>query len=163
MILPGKEKLEGIIGTTFDFVVTLYPSEYSSLKWSAKNSEWGSEKNYVINDVSVASNGSAYKSLKDSLNENPISATEYWEKLTPLNITGYKAWVNMGEILELKTGEGIVLGGTNGTVAVKAIKSQTEKFPVGETQTSLFLEDSSSNYYEYLIGPIKWKQQNYKT
>ena len=163
MILPGTEKLEGIIGTTFDFVVTLYPSEYASLKWSAKNSEYNSEKTYEKNVVVIASNASAYRALKENAGQNPISATEYWEKLTPLNLTGYKAWLNIGSGLELKVGSGITLGAAAGTVSVKATKAQTEVFIPSSAPASLFLEDTESNYYEYLIGPIKWKLQNWKS
>jgi hypothetical protein len=163
MILPGTEKLEGIIGTTFDFVVTLYPSIYSSLEWSKNKSEWDSTTIYKVNRVVIGSNGSAYKCIIENTNVNPIGEAGHWEILTPLNLTGYKAFAKLGEILELKVGEGITLGGEKGTVAVKATKVQTAKFSEGFNNLSLFLEDTENNYYEYIAGPIKWKRQRWET
>jgi hypothetical protein len=163
MILPQTEKLEGIIGTTFDYAVTFYPPTYSSLVWPKKNTEWNSTTTFAINQVTIAENKSAYKCLIENIDINPVEdKTGHWEKLSPLNLTGYKGFVKLGEVLELKVSEGVTLGGTAGTVALKATKTQTEAFKEGVTYISIFLEDIENNYYEYIDGPIKWRKQKWQ-
>lgn len=96
MILPGTTEFEGVIGTTFDGSITVYPSSDSELKWQS-NPVWNSTFDYEIGSGVIGSNGKAYKSLIASVGINPVGdVTGHWEVLTPLNITGYKATIKVG-------------------------------------------------------------------
>lgn len=157
-ILPGEIEFEGVIGTTFDGNVTVLPSSAFLLKWE-KEPIWKNNINYEANSGVLGSNGKAYKSLKTNLNKNPLTETEYWELITPQNITGYKAEVKIGNSFELvlKNGEGIIITGSEGSVAFKASKIQTEVFAKGNAKFALFMEDLENNYYEYVSGKVLWK------
>lgn len=156
MILPGTEKLEGVIGTTFDFSVTLYPAPDARLSWQ-KPPAWNETREYTFNNAVIGANASAYRCLIANTNIQPVGDTSgHWELITPLNLEGYTGEFETGELV-LKTGEGITLGGVAGTVKVKAKPAQTEKFASGVTKFSLIMTDTMENKYEYLAGPIKWK------
>jgi hypothetical protein len=159
MILPGEINFEGVIGTTFDGDITVLPSSAFLLKWE-KEPLWKSTFSYEENAGVIASNGKAYKSLKASLDKNPVTETTYWELIAPLNITGYKAEIKIGKEFELvlKVGEGIILTGSEGLVAFKATKTQTEIFQKGNVKIALFMEDLENNYYEYISGKVLWKE-----
>lgn len=158
MILPGSTAFEGVIGTTFDGEVTIYPASDSLLKWESEP-VWKYNINYEIGAGVIGSNGKAYKSLKASIDKDPTIETEYWQLLTPLNITGYKAEIKIGNSFELvlKNGEGITIAGEEGKVKFKASKEQTKIFSVGNVPFALFMEDLESNYYEYIAAKVKWK------
>lgn len=157
-ILPGEIEFEGVIGTTFDGNITILPSSAFVLKWE-KEPLWKANINYEINAGVLGSNGKAYKSLKASLDKNPLTETEYWELITPQNITGYKAEMKIGNDFEqvLKNGEGITITGSEGLVTFKASRTQTLIFSPGNVKVAFFLEDLESNYYEYAAGKTKWK------
>lgn len=158
MILPGTTAFEGVIGTTFDGQVAVYPSADSLLKWETEPI-WKSTVSYETNAGVIGSNGKAYKSLKPSINKDPTIETEYWQLLTPLNITGYKAEVKIGNNFELvlKNGEGVTIVGEEGVVKFKASKEQTKVFLAGNVPFALFMEDLEENYYEYIAAKVKWK------
>lgn len=160
MILPGLVEFEGVVGTTFDGEFVIYPSEDSMLKWES-NPLWNSEKEFQVNSGVIARNGKGYKSIKASLNKNPETETEYWTKLTPQNITGYKPEVKIGNSFELilKVSEGVEVIGEEGLVKFKATRLQTEKFSKGPSKIGLFIEDKELDYYEYAAGKIIWKEQ----
>jgi|ERR1039457_2406072 hypothetical protein len=157
-ILPGEINFEGISGTTFDGNITVLPSAAFSLKWE-NDPVWISTANYVANSGVLASNGKAYKSLQASVDKNPLTETAYWEVITPQNITGYKAEVKIGNNFELilKNGEGITISGSEGLVAFKATKVQTEIFDKSNVRFALFMEDTEANYYQYVTGKVVWK------
>lgn len=155
------QKLEAVIGATFDMTVKFYPEEYAILKWR-KPYIWNEEITYNVNNAVIASNADAYKAIVENKGVNPVTGSSgHWEKLTPLNLEGYSAEMKIrsgGTELTLATsGKGIVLGGTEGTVAIKAKYSQTTEFPSGDSHFYLFLTDASENKYDYLDGTIKWK------
>lgn len=159
MILPGTIQFEGVIGTTFDGSITVYPSSDSELKWQS-NPVWNSIFDYEIGSGVIGSNGKAYKSLIASVGINPVGdVTGHWEVLTPLNITGYKATVKVGNSgeLVLENEKGIAISGSEGLVKFKATREQTSKFTSGNVNFALFMEDTENNYYEYISGKCKWK------
>lgn len=158
MILPGTTAFEGVIGTTFDGEVTVYPATDSLLKWEVEP-VWKYNINYEIGAGVIGSNGKAYKSLKSSLDKDPTTETEYWQVLTSLNITGYKSEIKIGNNFELvlKNGEGITIVGEEGKVRFKAKREQTKSFIPGSVNFALFMEDLEENYYEYISAKVKWK------
>lgn len=158
MILPGKEILTGVIGTTFDLVITLYPAVDAYLNWQ-KPATWDESKEYKSNAAVVGKNGKAYKCLIVNTGVQPVGdVSGHWELITPLNITGYSSEVKIGS-LELATGgKGVFLGGEEGTVSVKATPAQTEKFVKGNAKLSIYLTDTEKNKYEYITGAVKWQE-----
>lgn len=158
MILPGSIEFEGVIGTTFDGEITVYPSSDSELKWE-NNPLWNSSINYIINSGAIGNNGKAYKSLISSININPVGdVTGHWELLKPLNITGYKATIKIAESITLENSSGITINGENGLVKFKATRTQTEKLLPEKLSFALFMEDLENNYYEYISGKVKFKK-----
>lgn len=156
MILPGSAEFEGVIGTTFDGEITVYPSADSELKWQT-NPVWSSTFSYEAGSGSIGSNGKAYKSLIASIGIDPVGDnTGHWQILSPLNITGYKAYIKVGEI-SLENEKGITIEGEEGVVKFKAAKSMSYNQSPGSVSFALFMEDLENNYYEYISGKCKWK------
>jgi hypothetical protein len=154
MIIPGETNFKGVIGTTFDAVTTIYIIENTLLVWQSPLL-WESTKTYQINNAVVASNGEAYKCIKTNFGFNPTSSAEYWELITPLNITSYTAKMKIGTSLTLEGGKGLTLGGSKGTVAIEMTPTQTEIMS-SSTHYSLVMTNTSSKVYEYLKGSIEW-------
>ena len=159
MIIPGETSFKGVIGTTFDAITTIYVTE-SSLVWQ-NPLLWEAGRSYAINAAVVASNGEAYKCIKTNSGNNPITATEYWELIKPLNIAGYSAKMKISSAspITLEGGKGLTLGGENGTIAIELIPEQTEKMIAGSTHFSLILTNTTSKVYEYLKGSIEWQEE----
>ena|ERR1700690_3805272 len=160
MILPSTIKLEAVIGTTFDLTTIFYPAEYGNLVWKKPNL-WFATIQYEVNNAILGSDSNAYKCLVGNININPVGDTSgHWEKLTPLNNTGYKAEMRFGEELTLESGgKGITLGGSTGSVYIEAKPEQTEKFNEGPMDIAILMTNTEEKKYEYLNGSIKWKKQ----
>src|ERR1035437_3342893 len=109
MILPGTTNFIGVIGTTFDALLTVYTLE-TNLVWSEPVT-WNESVTYPIKSAVVAANGSAYKSIKiGNLAKPPESSAEYWEKITPFNLKETSAKMKVGSSITLEGGTGLTLG-----------------------------------------------------
>lgn len=164
MILPGKLNLKGRIGTTFDAIFLVYPSEYSAFDWGRPGEDisWKATGEYEIQQVAVGTDGKAYVALIASTNVNPVGdVSGHWQKLTPFNLSGCTAEMKIsGETIVLKVGEGITLGGAAGTVSINATPVQTNLIPgPAKTGYSILITEAGGNLYEYCVGLIVWKRQ----
>jgi len=77
---------------------------------------WSSSANYVANDVVSASNGNSYLAIQASSNQDPTTATQYWQVLAEKGATG-EVSLNGTQTLTNKTLTSPVLGGTTTTAS----------------------------------------------
>lgn len=166
MILPGKLNLKGVIGTTFDATLLVYPSEYGQYNWGNPEEDitWKATVQYELEQVVVGSDGKAYVAEKVSKGINPVGdVAGNWKKLVPFNLTGCTAEAKIkGETIVLKTGSGITLGGAAGTVAITATPAQTTTIvAAGKTPYSVLITEAGGNVYEYTTGQIAWQLQQH--
>ena len=168
MILPGKLNLKGVIGTTFDAILLIYPSEYGNLKWPIEEEDpfWQSGETYEVEQVRFGTDAKAYVAKIASTGVNPVGdVSGHWEKLTPFDLTGCSAEFKMGidqdsPFFSITTGSGIVLGGAAGTVSITAKPAQTILVPVPEkVKYGLLITEAGGNLYEYVEGITNWKHQ----
>jgi len=160
MILPGTQDFEGRIGTTWDQIMTIYPSTYNYVTWvTKKDPAWNSTLDYIAKNGVLGEDGEGYVCLVPNVGVNPVGdVSGKWEKMTPLDLTGYTSeFKTLG--LVLKDEEGVTLGGVKGTARIKMQPSQTEKAIVSKIHFALLLTDGEKNLYEYVEGGIKWKAQ----
>ena len=157
MILPGEVTFQGVIGTTFDAVLTVYSIE-TPLSWQ-EPLLWGPSTRYVQHAAVVASNGSAYESLVENENVYPVGdLTGHWKLIEPVNITGWAAEFKL-KTVTLKSGSGLTLGGVLGTIAIEMTATETSALSVASEHFSLLLTLPSTKKYEYLKGTLNWVAQ----
>jgi hypothetical protein len=164
MILPGKiTGMKGVIGTTFDAIFLVYPSEYDRFQWPLQASEanWKEGQEYHPEMVRIGSDGKAYVAITASIGINPvIDKSGHWEKLIPFNLTGCSAEAKFdGEKIVLKTGSGIVMGGSEGTISVRATPTQTVTLTPQKLNFGILVTETSGNLYEYVKAVIEWEEQ----
>ena len=163
MILPGIVNFRGVSGTTFDFVITLYPSEASLVHWR-EPLPWTNTTTYFANDGVIGSDGRAYKCLISNTTgnaHNPVteSPKTNWELVPAMNFTGYTGEFKVTGGPTLKSGEaGFVIEAAAGKVKIKMTPLQTTPL-TGSTHYSLTLTDTEGNLYEWAKGAIEWQSE----
>lgn len=153
-----------MIGTTFDAILLVYPSEYGKYNWGNPEEDitWRTTRAYEPEYVAVGSDGKAYVSKVATTGNNPVTdGGVHWEKLVPFNLTGCTAEAKFkGETISLKTGSGITLGGAAGTVSILATPAQTALIAAaGKSDWQVNITEAGGNLYEYVSGHISWASQ----
>jgi hypothetical protein len=160
MILPGAGNFLGVIGTTFDAVVTIYLLQPGEVNWTAELT-WNASVSYNAKDGVVGSNGKAYKSKAGgNLGNDPTTdGGVHWETIAPKDMTGCQVVFKMGSVeLTSTPAAGITLGGAAGTIALEMTPSQTAGVAkAGDIAYSLTIKEPSTKLYEYLKGNVTWQ------
>jgi hypothetical protein len=146
---------QGVIGGTFDATVTLYESAPGYVQFGPYDPTFPYPKNAVV----VASDSSAYVSLAPNTGIDPVSNGQFWLELTPVDLTGWSASFVCNSAsptftLTSTTGDGITLGGAEGTITVSATTQQTEDFTAAPYPCYLSVTDTDSNVYYPVQGQI---------
>lgn len=107
---------------------------------------WSSSANYVANDVVSASNGNSYLAIQASSNQDPTTATQYWQVLASKGDTGAVSSITAGTGLTGGTLNSASSSGTfnidTSTVATLSnTQTLTNKTLEGVTLTNAFIEE----------------------
>jgi hypothetical protein len=156
VITPAIYDLTAVTGKTFDVFLVVF-AEQPPIRWR-EPVLWAPTK-YKVYDAIIGSDGIAYQCMIENHAVNPVGdATGTWKVIPPENLTGWTASGHISTLAVSSPASGITLGGTLGTVLVKASKSQTTSF-TGTTPWNVSLTDTSGNEYEYVKGTITWEPE----
>ena len=116
---------------------------------------WSSSANYVANDVVSASNGNSYLAIQASSNQNPTTATAYWQVLAEKGATGEVSLTGT-QTLTNKTLTSPVLGGTtttaSGNLVVNPATQIVEVYGSGSTEGAIKLNCAANSHGQTLTA-----------
>lgn len=153
MILPGlTNALQGMVGGTFDTVVTLYQGVAASI-WGGV---WIGATPYDPQTVVVGSNARAYLALSASTGVDPVTdAGVHWQPLTPFDLTGYTGVFQINPITATPHLEvAVTLGGALGTIGINVSALTLAPFAAGSYPCCVKLTDGGGGVYFPITGQL---------
>ena len=116
---------------------------------------WSSSGNYVANDIVTASNGNSYIAIQASSNQNPATATAYWQILAEKGATGEVSLTGT-QTLTNKTLTSPVLGGTtttaSGNLVINPATQMVEVYGSGSTEGAIKLNCAANSHGQTLTA-----------
>lgn len=161
MIVPGSQAFTGYVGSTFDQLITVYPSGDSIYNWQGN---WTLGTNYSPANAVIGSDGNAYAALKANISINPVGdlSGSWTTPLPPMNLNGYSGIFNImpSAADEFTTtpvlATPVVIQGTQGTIFIKFTPTQTGAMVPGTYHQYLQMTDPVGNIYFYVNGTFTW-------
>jgi len=146
------------IGGTFDAYINLF--QLATGQTLANPGTWSSSTTYLTNTVVVASDNNAYVALSTSTSVNPVTdGGVHWALATGFDLTNYSASMPIGvqggtPIFTLTSGSGLTLGGTAGTVVIKATPTQTTGVPLSNRSLHYYLQITNTSDATDVYFPV---------
>jgi hypothetical protein len=153
MILPATTtQFKGVIGGTFDTVITLFQGE-STYNYRGF---WRSTFAYAEFSVVVGSDNNAYVAIVASTGNNPVTDSGvHWTQLDALDLTGWTGVFQIGDPLAIPSAAvPVAIDDSTGAISVNVPATKMVGFPAGQTPFYLQLTDPSSDVYYPIIGQI---------
>lgn len=146
------------IGGTLDGLITLFQLTSSQTFIGS----WDPNVDYVLGNAVAGSDGNVYVAKSSTQGVNPVGdGAVHWGLASGYDLTGYTASLVIPNAFTLtsSSGGGLTLGGTAGTIIIKATPIQTATVPNNKNlHYYLQLTDSAGDVYFPISGTINFSQ-----